>query len=125
MKFNYLRKKNDILSFNCKSSTTLSSNFFPRSPVELFINDPILAQNIQKAQSAIKILIVGDEKVGKSFFVDKFLNRTIDNNNNNYYSHTESLEISKNLISLVNKSIKLEIYDTNKVILDSLLFKSK
>ncbi len=47
-----------------------------------------------------------------------------ENNNYNQYNHTDSLEISKSLINLVNKSVKLEIYDTNKQILNSQLFKS-
>lgn len=121
--FNDLGKKNDILSFDSKSST-LSSNILPRSPAELFINDPILAQNILKAQATLKILVIGDERVGKSLFVNKFLNKKTQNDHENYV-HTDSLEISKNLIHLVNKTVKLEIYDTNRVILESQLFKSK
>lgn len=119
--FNDLGKKNDILSINSKCST-LTSNVLVRSPVELFINDPILSQNILQAQATLKLFIIGDEKVGKSLFVNKFLHKEI--NNYDYYEHTDSLAISKNLIYLVNKSVKLEIYDTNKVILDSQLFKS-
>jgi GTPase SAR1 family protein len=120
--FNDLGKKNDILSINSKCST-LSSNYFTRSPVELFINDPILSQNILQAQETLKVFVIGDEKVGKSLFVNKILNKQI--NNFEFYEHTDSLSINKNLIYLVNKAVKLEIYDTNKVILESQMFKSK
>jgi len=125
--FNDFGKQYDILSINSKCST-LSSNVFIRSPVNFFINDPILSQNILQAHATLKILIIGDEKVGKSFFVNKFLRKNINiddkNKNINKYVHTDSLEISKNIIHLVNKSVKLEVYDTNKQILESQLFKS-
>jgi len=119
--FNHFGKKFDILSINSKCST-LSSNFFTRSPVELFINDPILSQNILQAQSTLKIFMVGEEKVGKTLFVNKLSNKK---RTPEQYIPTDSLEISKNFIYLVNKSVKLEIYDTNKQILESQLFLSK
>ena len=119
--FDDLSKKLDILSINSNCST-ISSNFIDRSPINLFINDPILAQNILQTNITIKILVIGDENVGKTFFVNKFLkNEKIHKD----YIPSESLEISKKLIYLVNKCIKLEIYDTNKKILNSPLFKSK
>jgi hypothetical protein len=122
--FNDFGKQFDFLSINSKCST-LSSNVFIRSPVNFFINDPILSQNILQAQSSLKILIIGDEKVGKTFFVNKLLKKTnISYQNSKNYVHTDSLEISKNIIYLVNKSVKLEVYDTNKQILESQLFKS-
>jgi len=111
--FNDFAKKFDILSINSKCAT-VSSNFF--------VNDPILSQNILQAQATIKILIIGDKQVGKSFFVNKFLKKEIKQKE---YIPTDSLEISKSNIYLVNKCVKLEVYDTNKQILDSQLFKSK
>lgn len=118
--FNDFAKKFDILSINSKCSTH-SSNFFTKSPANFFINDPILSQNILQAQATIKILIIGDKQVGKSYFVNKFLKKE---GNQKEYVPTDSLEISKSIIYLVNKCVKLEVYDTNKQILDSQLFKS-
>lgn len=118
--FNDFAKKFDILSINSKCST-ISSNFAVNSPINFFLKDPILSQNILQAQATIKILIIGDKQVGKSFFVNKFLKKEI---NSRDYIPTDSLEISKSIIYLVNKSVKLEIYDTNKQILESQLFKS-
>lgn len=118
--FNDFAKKFDILSINSKCST-LSSNFLAKSPANFFVNDPILAQNILQAQATIKILIIGDTQVGKSFFVNKFLKKEVKQKD---YIPTDSLEISKSIIYLINKCVKLEVYDTNKQILESQLFKS-
>ncbi len=120
--FNDFAKKFDILSINSKCST-VSSNFLTKSPAaNFFINDPILSQNILQAQATVKILIIGDKQVGKSFFANKFLKKEVDEKE---YNPTDSLEISKSMIYLVNKCVKLEVYDTNKQILESQLFKSK
>lgn len=118
--FDEMGKSFDILSINTKSST-LSSYQHGKTPLNFFINDPILSQNILQARSTLKIFIIGDEKVGKTYFLNKFLKKPP----NKDYVHTESLEIFKNIGYLINKSVNLEIYDTNKQILDSPLFKSK
>lgn len=109
--FNNFGKKFDILTNTDSQCSTLCSNYFIKSPLEFLINDPILSQNIMKSQSTLKILIIGEEKIGKTFFVNKFLKKEI--NNCNDYLHTDALDINKNFIYLVNKSVKLEIYDTN------------
>ena len=118
--FNNLENKLDIFSFNSLFSTH-SSKFLEKSSINFFNNDPILSQNIMHAEKNVKILMIGEEKVGKSYFINKFLK----NEQVKDYIHTDSLEISKKIITLVNKCVKLEIYDTNVEILNSQLFKSK
>jgi hypothetical protein len=78
--------------------------------------DPILSKNINFSDEVIKFIVVGDYKVGKSFFVNKLLNDNTDPNN---YTHTSCFEIKKKMIKLMGKSVKLELWDTNTEIINS------
>jgi hypothetical protein len=127
--FNELRKNLDILNIN-KKTTNINSKGKTigkdkiknkNNPFNLIIKNPIFSQNILPTENNLKIFMIGDEKVGKSFFVEKFLKRE----NDIEYKKTESMEIYKNIIHLINKYVKIEVYDTNKQILNSLMLKSK
>ena len=56
----------------------------------------------------IKILIVGDSGVGKTNFVNKFINNEFDQN----YMSTTGIDLKSGNIQLKNKKIRIQIWDT-------------
>jgi hypothetical protein len=127
--FNELRKNLDVLNINKKTTNKNNKEKIngkekiqnKNNPFNLIIKNPIFSQNILPTENNLKLFMVGDEKVGKSFFIEKFLKKE----NDIEYKKTESMEIYKNIIHLINKYVKIEVYDTNKQILNSLMLKSK
>ncbi len=78
--------------------------------------DPILSKNIDCIDDVLKFMFVGDQYVGKSYMINKLLDDTAIRNN---YTHTNSFEIKKKNIKLLEKRIKLELWDTNIDIMSS------
>lgn len=118
--FNEIGKKLDILEIK-KKSNKHSLKEKGNNPFNQLFQNPIFSQNILPTEDTLKLFMIGDDSVGKSFFIEKFLKRKWFNKG---YKKTESMEIYKNMVHLINKTVKMEIYDTNKQILDSLMFKS-
>lgn len=123
--FNELGKNLGILKINSKLSNKnlkeKNKNKNKNNPFNLLMKNPIFSQNILPTENTLKLFMIGDEKVGKSFFIEKFLKKEKEIE----YKKTESMEIYKKIIHLINKSLKIEVYDTNKQILNSLMLKSK
>jgi GTPase SAR1 family protein len=82
------------------------------------MTDPLVAQNIKLTDEVLKIILIGDENVGKSLLIEKLINT------GNPLLHTSSLEIKKKRIKLLERILTLEFWDTNKKILCSKLSES-
>jgi hypothetical protein len=82
--------------------------------------DPTLTQNIKLTDEVLKIILIGDENVGKTMLIEKLINTTVGCD----LVHTGSLEIKKKRIKLLERILTLEFWDTNKKILSSKLSES-
>jgi hypothetical protein len=118
--FNEIGKNLDFLEIK-KNKNKISSKEKANNPFNQLLKNPIFSQNILPTENILKIFMIGDENVGKSYFIEKFLKKDFKEIE---YKKTESMEIYKNIINLINKSVKMEVYDTNKQILNSLMCKS-
>lgn len=124
-------------SYESINSFNLVSNNGIRAPstndCSLLNIDPLLMQNIDICDDFLKYIVIADERVGKTTFINNILSSKLDEKSNKkkdvvkdyIYKHTESLEIRKRNIQLLGKKIRLELWDTNKYILDSMLCYSK
>jgi len=64
-------------------------------------------------------------KQGKSIFVNRFINGDTNNGNNHCcYVPTESLDIKKSFCKIMDKNIKVELWDTNHIVLNSPIIKT-
>ena len=102
----------------------------------------IVTQNLYLSEDTIKIILIGEKAVGKTFFVERIYASSFDyspckiqqistqentNNNSNYnylnlkkkYNPTTSLDIKKMIVHIINKFSRLEIWDTNEKIINS------
>lgn len=86
------------------------------------LSDPILSKNMNLVDDVLKLMVIGEQCVGKSFFIDKLFNDNLEKSN---YSHTTSLEIKKRNIKLLEKNIQLEFWDTNSKIVSSQIAQGK
>ncbi len=106
----------------------------------------IVTQNLYLSEDTIKLIVIGEKAVGKTFFVERIYESSFDyspckiqqtptqentynniNYNNDYlnikrkYNPTTSLEIKKMIVHIMNKFARLEIWDTNEKIINSSL----
>lgn len=100
------------LSKKIKENPSMNGNI----PKDLTIDQNFLKQNIVPYTELLKIIVLGDDKSGKTSFIKSL---TQHKSNSNLYEHTLSLEILKTLVSFKNKNIQIEFFDTNDKILNS------
>lgn len=105
-------------SQNSFYSTCISSK---NNSINSILGEPILSSNINLVDDVLKIMVIGDSKVGKTLLINKILNKKVENG----YTHTYSFEIKKKVIKLLGKFIKLELWDTNNEITNSEIITSK
>jgi hypothetical protein len=86
------------------------------------LNDPIVSQNIKLTDEVLKVVLLGDDCIGKTLFADKLFNP---DNRGGVYIHSKSLEIKKKRVRLLDRIVTLEFWDTNKDIQNSKLCESK
>jgi hypothetical protein len=121
------------LDNNSLSSESSSHNSFN----SILIN-PLFKNNLDLVDDVMKLMVIGDTRVGKSLFINKFLEEEVaqgitfgnEKENNNQenireYIHTNSLEIKKKSVKLLGKNICLEMWDTNIEILSNEMCKGK
>ena len=107
------------------SNLSLTTNI--ENSIDLNVNnfdyDYFIIQNLKCFDEKIKIIVIGEQKVGKSFFLnqigvyDDFKKKC--NFNINEYNPTECLEICKSYVTVEKKLIKIESFDTNIKIINS------
>lgn len=73
-----------------------------------------IEQNVTSFDEIIKLIVLGQSKVGKSTFINRITGESDS-------SPTESLEIKKVIKQIDNKKVKLELWDTNENIINSSL----
>lgn len=96
------------------------------------LRNSFLCQNISDFDEIIKLIIIGQKKVGKTLFIKKIVSSNSNNNNNNNshnynlneYNPTFSLEIIKTIKTISNQKIKIEFWDTCETILNSDIIKT-
>lgn len=88
-----------------------------KDPLTLISTNSVLAKNIDITDSTLKLMVIGDEKAGKTYFIQRLLNYKMKE-----YTHTKSLEIFKKQIKLLGNYVCLELWDTNLAIINSDLF---
>jgi hypothetical protein len=89
------------------------------------LRNSFLCQNISDFDEIIKLIIIGQKKVGKTLFIKKMIsNKTSFNYNLNEYNPTFSLEIIKTIKTISNQKIKFELWDTCETILNSDIIKT-
>jgi len=113
------------LDYTSLSSESTSNNSFN----SIFINS-VLKNNLNIVDDVMKLIVIGDFKVGKTFFINKFFADENGNGNENSFSsreyvHTTSLEIKKKIVKLLGKNICLEMWDTNCEMLANEMSKGK
>jgi small GTP-binding protein len=67
-----------------------------------------MEQNIKKNDHVFKLIMIGDNNVGKSCLINSF----IDNKFKNYQNTTIGVDITIKTMIIRDKTIKLQIYDT-------------
>lgn len=108
-----LTKEQRRRTFDSLSSIEIDFN----DPLSLISNNSVLANNIDITDETLKLMMIGDEKAGKTYFIQKLLNYRMKE-----YTHTKSLEIYKKQIKLLGNYVRLELWDTNLSIIHSNLF---
>jgi hypothetical protein len=109
----------NILDFDhIYPSTVPNPNDLLFNPI---LNDPIVSQNIKLTDEVLKIVLLGDDSIGKTLFINKLFNDEM----SNLYIHSKSLEIKKKRVRLLDRIATLEFWDTNKEIQNSRLCESK
>jgi hypothetical protein len=111
----------DDLCKKSYSSNGSSINTFDTSIISDDEYKNIILNNVKNYNKLIKIMLIGNNKVGKSFFLSKIFGNFKDNNN---YTHTEYLNIKKINCEINNKDYKLEFWDSNEDFLNSILIKT-
>ena len=116
-----------FISMHNENYSNLSLNSSTENSIDLNINDfdydNFIMQNLKYFDEKIKIIVIGDEKVGKTLFLNKigiYDNFKRKNNFNiNEYNPTDCLEINKSYVIVDKKLIKIESFDTNVKIINS------
>ena len=116
-----------FISMYNENYSNLSLNSSTENSIDLNINDfdydNFIMQNLKYFDEKIKIIVIGDEKVGKTLFLNKigiYDNFKRKNNFNiNEYNPTDCLEINKSYVIVDKKLIKIESFDTNVKIINS------
>ena len=81
----------------------------------------LIFHNVKNYDKLVKIMLIGEKEVGKTFFLNKILNKNIINEQ---YSSTEFLTIKKINTVINNKNIKLEFWDSDVKFLNSILIQT-
>jgi len=102
--------RSSVSSFLESCSTQPSSNFHQ-----------MISQNVEVADNKIKLMVLGDKRVGKSLFINRFLGK---DSALHYYYPTESLEVKYHTMNVLGKIVKFEIWDTNVNVLSSSIIKT-
>jgi GTPase SAR1 family protein len=125
---NFNQNLNDsFISVHNENYSNLSLNSSTENSIDLNINDfdydNFIMQNLKCFDEKIKLIVIGDEKVGKTLFLNKigiYDNFKRKNNFNiNEYNPTDCLEINKSYVIADKKLIKIESFDTNVKIINS------
>ena len=96
------------------SCETNSLNF-----TEEEINNIIIPKNVKNYSKTIKFMVIGKSGVGKTFFINKFINHHFDEKK---YSKTENFEIKKIVVDFnENNNIQFEFWDTSEKFINSSL----
>lgn len=99
----------------------LKGGNFSLSTLSDEIDENCINQNVITYDDRIKLIVLGEKKVGKSLLVQKLISKE---NNEHEYKQTTSLDIKKTILDINNKKIKLEIIDTSSSMLNSDIIKT-
>ena len=94
------------------------------------LNNDLIKQNLDISEETLKLVLIGDSNIGKSLFINRILKDTTTNEHKHYhhslykYNPTTSLEIKKVLTDFSDRKVKLELFDTNKSIINSKMINS-
>ena len=104
-----------IKSFNSTSSNEEEETDTP------YFRRSFLSQNICMFDELIKLIVIGQKKVGKTLFIHNISNEipSIDE-----YTPTLSLDITKTIKTISNKKVKIELWDTCDHIINSDVIKT-
>ena len=88
---------------------------------EIEIDENFINQNVITYDDSIKLIVLGEKRVGKSLLVQKLISKE-----NYYYEYkpTTALDIKKTILDINNKKIKLEMIDTSSSMLNSDIIKT-
>ena len=121
--FNFLKKLNknsnnsdnesEITEDSCETNSL--NNIFTEDE----INNVIIPKNVKNYSKTIKFMVIGKSGVGKTFFINKFINHHFDEKK---YSKTENFEIKKIVVDFnENNNIQFEFWDTSEKFIKSSL----
>ena len=119
--FNFLKKlnKNSNNSDNESEITDDSCETNSLNFTEEEINNIIIPKNVKNYSKTIKFMVIGKSGVGKTFFINKFINHHFDEKK---YSKTENFEIKKIVVDFnENNNIQFEFWDTSEKFINSSL----
>ena len=110
---NNLKGGNFSKRINNLSLSTLSD--------EIEIDENFINQNVITYDDSIKLIVLGEKRVGKSLLVQKLISKE---NYDYEYKPTTALDIKKTILDINNKKIKLEMIDTSSSMLNSDIIKT-
>lgn len=116
---------NDLISEINISPTTKSTGSNHSDDSNPNFKEFFLNQNIINYDDLLKIVIIGETGAGKSLFISKLNQSKSSTCNTNEYCPTKTFEITKTVIDVNGRSLGLELWDTNILIVSSELIKSK
>ena len=88
---------------------------------EIEIDENFINQNVITYDDCIKLIVLGEKRVGKSLLVQKLISKE---NYDYEYKPTTALDIKKTILDINNKKIKLEMIDTSSSMLNSDIIKT-
>lgn len=88
---------------------------------EIEIDENFINQNVITYDDSIKLIVLGEKRVGKSLLVQKLISKE---NYDYEYKPTTALDIRKIILDINNKKIKLEMIDTSSSMLNSDIIKT-
>ena len=88
---------------------------------EIEIDENFINQNVITYDDSIKLIVLGEKRVGKSLLVHKLISKE---KYDYEYKPTTALDIKKTILDINNKKIKLEMIDTSSSMLNSDIIKT-
>lgn len=88
---------------------------------EIEIDENFINQNVITYDDSIKLIVLGEKRVGKSLLVQKLISKE---NYDYEYKPTTALDIKKTILDINTKKIKLEMIDTSSSMLNSDIIKT-
>jgi len=76
----------------------------------------LITQNLEIQTEILKIMMIGISKIGKSKLIDNFINKAamdMDTEAKDLYIPTIGMDIKKIIMKILDKSVKIEFYDTD------------